>query len=349
MHLIRRHSKEYNFIGDAQTGVTMRWGRTLRDNPHMAPIPELIDISVSNHCTKGCIFCYRDSLPNNKFMSLKDYEFVLKSVYDNKWGNVFQVALGGGEPLEHPDIIEILKITRKYGVVPNFTTNALHASNRIASQIKPLVGAVAISYQNIDAITSSNASVFIEEGVKTNIHYLLNRKNIYQGIEILEGKYNELLDGFNSIVFLTYKPMGRGTGDLCLELNNSLSRFCALIQTQNCMINVGVDSCFMPSLMHFTNTNINFIEPCECAFFSAYIDEDLNVKPCSFANNDNATYSLRENPFKEIWNSLWDEYRSSQVNSCNRDCKNSTNCRGGCPYFSQINLCKTDVPAESLV
>lgn len=349
MALVRRHSEEYNFVADNETGITMRWGKSFSDDPDRAPFPELLDISISNHCTKGCSFCYRDSSPNNIFMSVEDYEFALRSLRNDRWGNVFQVALGGGEPLEHPDFIEFLKVSRKYNVVPNFTTNAIHITKEMASQVKPLVGTVAISFPNIKAIPSSKAHIFIQEGIKTNIHFLLDRKSIKQGIEILQGKHNELIQGFNSIIFLTFKPMGRGTEDLCLRLNDDLQRFCSLIDNHYCSLNIGFDSCFMPMIMHFTNTNIDFIESCECAFFSAYIDENLKVKPCSFANHARDTYSLKEKTFDEIWNNHWEIYRGVQVNTCKRMCKNSSHCRSGCPYYSQINICKTDKPAEALV
>jgi radical SAM protein with 4Fe4S-binding SPASM domain len=102
-------------------------------------------------------------------------------------------------------------------------------------------------------------------------------------------------------------------------------------------------------LMHFTNTTIDFIEPCECAFFSAFIDESLNIKPCSFANHNEYTYNLKEFKFLEIWDNYWNSFRDTQKNDCKRECKNTNNCRGGCPYYSQINLCKTVNPLESLV
>ena len=170
MNLIRRHSKEYNFVANLKNGKTFRWGKTLNDNPLKAPIPELVDISISNHCSKACSFCYRNSIADKSFMKIKDYEFILKSLNDEKWGNVFQVALGGGEPLEHPDFIDILKITKAYNIIPNFTTNGEKITKDIAVQIKHLIGAVAISFQNILSIPNSKANIFINEGIKTNIH-----------------------------------------------------------------------------------------------------------------------------------------------------------------------------------
>ena len=94
---IRRHNEHYNFIGDTESGMTFRWGKTFNDDPLIAPWPELADISISNYCTKHCDFCYRDSSDKGSFMSLEEYEYVLQSLNHPKWGKVFQVALGGGE------------------------------------------------------------------------------------------------------------------------------------------------------------------------------------------------------------------------------------------------------------
>lgn len=55
MKLLRK-SKKYNLLGDKKTGVTIRWGKTLSDDPILAPWPELVDISISNHCTKKLFF-----------------------------------------------------------------------------------------------------------------------------------------------------------------------------------------------------------------------------------------------------------------------------------------------------
>lgn len=338
--LFRKHSDNYNFVADPLTGFSMRWGKTVRENPQRAPIPELIDISISNHCTNQCSFCYRESRPDSSFMSLSDYEFILNSIYDIQWGNVFQVALGGGEPLEHPNFLDFLKLSRRYNIIPNFTTNGLHINRAIVQDIKCLVGTAAISFPDILCIPSSNANIFIAGGIKTNIHFILDRESIIQGIEILEGLHNLILKGFNSIIFLTFKPTGRGSDNLCLEWNENLIKFCGLIDNNRCGIKVGFDSCFMPMLMHLTNTDTTFIEPCECAFFSAYIDEILNVKPCSFDNSNEFTYNLRETKFSDIWNNFWETYRNRQINTCKRTCKNTLNCRGGCPYYPQINLCK---------
>lgn len=101
--MLRRDIGDYHFIADHATGMTFRWGKDLNENPLFAPVPELVDISISNHCTKGCSFCYRNSGNNEQFMSVRDYVRILHLLNHPNYGNVFQVAIGGGE-LSFPDL-----------------------------------------------------------------------------------------------------------------------------------------------------------------------------------------------------------------------------------------------------
>ena len=54
-------------------------------------------------------------------MSIRDYDQIMNQVKNLP---VNQVALGGGNPNQHPDFCEILRSTREeYGIVPSYTTN----------------------------------------------------------------------------------------------------------------------------------------------------------------------------------------------------------------------------------
>jgi len=337
---IRRHSTDYNFIGDTETGTTFRWGKNLKDNPLFAPHPELADISISNHCSKGCNFCYRDSVVNNIFMTVEDYSFVLNAMQHSKWGNVFQVAIGGGEPLEHPNFIEIINITRSLNIIPNFTTNGELLKDNIVEKIATKVGAIAISCQDINQLDFEKILLLSKYNVKTNIHFLLNSKTIVQAINILNGEYNNMLKGVNAVVFLTHKPAGRANESDMLYLNEDFMDFVNMIDKSQCCAKIGFDACFVPNLMKYTKTNPDFIDPCECAYFSVYIDENMNVKPCSFTNDKTESFNLKEYSFDEIWNVKFESIRQSRINNCISDCNFRDECRGGCPYYDKLNICK---------
>lgn len=335
---IRRHIGDYNFIADQDSGMTFRWGKSFEDNPSFAPVPELVDISISNHCSKGCDYCYRGSEPDGSFMSLDDYKFVLSSLNHPKHGNVFQVALGGGEPLEHPEILEIFNITKQFNIVPNFTTNGENITQTIVDNINGKVGAVAVSFNNLNDIDNSKIDLLIKGGIRTNIHYVIDRNNIKQAIQILRGDYNKKLEGVNAIIFLTFKPSGRGDSKHILRNDTSLLKFLELIDNNKASCNIGFDACFVPLLMRFTKTSIDFIDSCEVGYFSVYIDEKLRVAPCSFSNNKDS-YSLKEHDFYDIWLNKFNDFRGKVNNTCKQECIAKINCKGSCPYFPEITTC----------
>ncbi|MCP4398623.1 MAG: radical SAM protein [bacterium] len=345
---VRRHSQFYNFIGDTETGMTCRWGKMFEDDPPYAPWPELADISISNHCTNGCDFCYRDSQNNHSFMSVEEYAYLLRCLQHPTWGNVFQVALGGGEPLEHPDLLKIIDMTCGTGIIPNFTTNGRHLTSEMAASLVGKVGAVAVSVAHLDELPRTNLNILLETGLRTNIHFLLSRKSLTHAIDILQGNYNERLKGVNGLIFLTHKPAGRAISSDCLAWNDELEEFISLIDANRCAARIGFDACFVPLLLHLTHTNVWFIDPCECAYFSVYIDENLNVKPCSFSNDDTFSCNLREHSFSDIWENVFEAYRKPLTNTCQRTCDNNTLCRDACPYFEEINLCFSTTEKQAI-
>jgi radical SAM protein with 4Fe4S-binding SPASM domain len=338
--LIRRNSDSYNFIGDTETGVTMRWGASLDQDPVLAPWPELADISISNHCSKNCNFCYRDSNPDNSFISIADYESTLDSLTSPHWGSVFQVALGGGEPLEHPEFLEIIQRTWDRGIVANFTTNGLGVTKTLAAGLAEKVGAVAISVSNIEELHADRVKILTDAGIKTNLHFILDSNSIDQATELLEGRFNHLLDDVNAVIFLTFKPKGRGTESRCLKSGTSLDRFVARIDSNSCSAHIGFDACFVPILMRRTEVDVDYVDSCECAFFSVYIDEQMNVKPCSFATGNRDSFNLRQYSMEEIWTQRLSDYRKRLLDhSCGEDCEHSPSCHGKCAYFDSLAFC----------
>ena len=97
-----RYIGDYHFIADPDSGMTFRWGKTLDEDPIFSPVPELADISISNRCSKGCSFCYKDSTPEGKQMSIDEYRQVLDSLQSPEYGSVFQIAIGAVSPWNIP-------------------------------------------------------------------------------------------------------------------------------------------------------------------------------------------------------------------------------------------------------
>ena len=338
--MLSREIGDYHFVADAKTGMTLRWGKTLDENPKFAPVPELADISISNHCSKRCSFCYRNSGPNEQFMKLEDYIRVLESMKHPKYGNVFQIAIGGGEPLEHPDFLRFIFETCKRGIIPNFTTNGLLLNPEICKKIKGNVGAVALSITSINDILTEKVFMLRNESIRVNIHYVLSEENVDEATSIVLGKQTEKLAGINAIIFLTYKPAGRGLDQYVIKAGEKLNRFIMAINEKNsCFPRIGFDACFVPMLIRYTSVQPEMVDCCEGGYFSVYIDNEMNVSPCSFSGGRDS-YNLKEYDFYDIWLNKFETFRQEHANHCKATtCRAYKLCRGCCPYYPQITTC----------
>lgn len=302
--------------------------------------PELLDISITNWCDKGCEICYRNSNKNGTHISLEDYALIMKQAFKN---NVLQVALGGGNPNQHPQFIEILRLTRdKYNIVPSYTTNGRGLTDKILEATKNYCGAVAVSaYEPFDETIKAVERLSSYE-IKVNLHYVLDSHSIIRAIEWLENGH-KLLDKCNAIIFLNYKPVGDGKNNSKLLRDSSLIRkFFNLVDQKKHHIKVGFDSCMVSGIVQYmNNVNLTSLEPCDAGRFSAYISEDLKMYPCSFMMEYYEGEDLRKKSFMDIWNNSYsfnktrDSLNGNRCNGCNQQ----KNCLNGCPFLREIDLC----------
>lgn len=249
-------------------------------------------------------------------------------------------ALGGaGDPDTHEHFEEILKLSREYGIVPNFTTSGITMTEEKAKLCKEYCGAVAVSYHG-EPYTQKAIEMLIDAGVKTNIHYVLGKNSIDHAIKTLkDGGFGE---NINAVVFLLYKPIGLGRIENILTVDNpKVKEFFNVIDNGNFNHKIGFDSCTCAGIVNYTKQiNMDSIDYCEGGRYSMYIDAQMNAMPCSFGNqNPKYFVSLNDHTIEEAWNSsVFEEFRDSFRNSC-KGCKNRSMCGGGCPICRDIVLC----------
>ncbi len=336
--------EKYKVIFNQKTGFFARVED--KGNPevfHSNSGPELLDISITNWCNKGCLFCYRNSNENGRHMLLENYEKIMQEASKN---NVYQVALGGGNPNQHPQFIEILRLTReKYNIVPSYTSNGRGLTPKVLNATKKYCGAVAISAYEPFNETKIAIRKLSNYDIKVNLHYILDSESIVRAINWLENGY-DLLDSCNAIIFLNYKPIGINSNDKLL-LNNTplplLKKFFNLIDNKKYPFKVGFDSCMVSGIVQYMkNVNLNSLEPCDAGRFSAYISEDLKMYPCSFMMEYYEGENLGKKSFMEIWEkgSSFVETRSNLGGERCNGCTQKINCLNGCPFLRKIDLCQ---------
>ena len=203
--IIREYPEQhYKTLFNQRTGFFMR----LEDDGYPEPFwaeegPELLDISITNYCERGCKFCYRKANPKGHHMSLESLKHVITQA---KNAGVLQIALGGGNPNQHPHFNDILRMIREAGIVPSYTTNGDGLSEDILVATKTYCGAMAVSlyepYNEYDDILERIHSM----GIKCNVHIILKTDTIDMLTDWFT-KPPHFFKWVNAIVILCYKPI----------------------------------------------------------------------------------------------------------------------------------------------
>lgn len=345
--------KEKNFISlfDSGTGRYVRTGiinngKDTGIDPFMASFPELLDVGIMGHCKYGqsglCIKagieCYQDGLHQRKpNMYLDDFENIAAQCRQQ----TYQFALGGcGDPDQHEHFQEILEICAQEGIVPNFTTSGFGLTEELACLCGKYCGAVAVSWYRSE-YTQRAIDFLIKAGVKTNIHYVLNRSTVHEAVERLASR--GFPNGVNAIVFLLHKPVGLGKRENIITADHmDFQRLLRMAASGETAYKTGFDSCTVPALINIqSNIAEDSLDTCEGARWSAYISPDMKMMPCSFDNQEMRwAVDLRKYTIKEAWNSTqFENFRDYFRTAC-PDCENRLSCMGGCPIRPEIVVCK---------
>ena len=100
--------------------------RYTKDGESPAPeYPESMDLKITNCCDLGCPMCAEQSSPDGSHAPL-DIPLI-KSIHPHT-----ELAIGGGNPLSHPQLSAFLHYMDFRNVICNLTVNAVHFMDNIA-------------------------------------------------------------------------------------------------------------------------------------------------------------------------------------------------------------------------
>lgn len=86
----------------------------------VAEYPECMDVKITNRCDRGCRMCHEDSTPDGCHGNILTAKF---------WDTLkpyTEIAIGGGNTLEHPDLVNFLIKLKKLNLIANMTVNQIH-------------------------------------------------------------------------------------------------------------------------------------------------------------------------------------------------------------------------------
>lgn len=193
---------------DAETGMKFRWSEGAYDK---ATRPELVDVKITDRCAHGCAFCYQGSTPEGQDAPLHRVKAVIDALAET---GVFEVAIGGGEPTEHPNFAEILLYAAAKGVTPNFTTfsDKWASDEAIVEAVKHVsrrrggigIGVSVLSEKDIAKLKGVRAAV----GDRAQV---IGQTVVgVAPVAVTSRLVRAIAESGNSVLLLGYKSTGRG-------------------------------------------------------------------------------------------------------------------------------------------
>lgn len=219
--------EESNYKGIYLNGKTLRLALDPSKPITELKYPEFWDVKITNKCSGNCPYCYQDSKQLDKhYKNILAKTNIFFQVMDTNQ-RPFQVALGGGNPNEHPDFISLLKAYDKLGITPNYTTNGIGLTKEILEATEKYCGGIAIScHPHLKTIWKKAISLVKKYNIIINLHLIISDKeSIRDFIEI----FKEFKDDVEYFVLLPYETQGRASKkeikynylDTTLEMLNS--------------------------------------------------------------------------------------------------------------------------------
>lgn len=284
--------------------IQKHYDRRSMGHTGFSPVPETVDVSITDKCHFGCTYCYMDSRSEREHAPKELVETILQG-FDQP---PYQIAIGGGEPTLHPELPYILKTARELGTVPNYTTAGDKLSERVVKATNEYCGGVAMTYhafKGLDWFVEHYRKLRSKLTVQVNVH-LIADKDVAKNLEALVNRREEL--GPINLVLLAYYPdVGRASLDSLLtkkvymrDLPN------AIWAAQGAQFHIAFSEGLLPYFLSRPELLVNttFAVPSE-GRFSCYFDPRGRISSSSFDPPGDRGPTAYETTSQKLWNNLF--------------------------------------------
>lgn len=332
-------SETYHCFFLKETGLNLRWGKTLEDDPTYCALgPEIADIEiVTGSCPKvnseNCRWCYKNNTSAaGKVMTLDQFKKVISAFPKN----LTQVALGITGVKSNPYLKDILVYLRENGIIGNLTLTGADLDDEMTNVLCQYCGACAVScydrakdlcYNTIKKLHDTSREKF-QKNMSVNMHIVIADFSMNHVMDVLNDIKEGRVSGLKSIVMLHAKPVGRAKNMDCTLSKENLKKVVSFCLDNN--ISFGFDSCngvnVQDILVEMGRSELcSSIEPCESSRMSIYCSVDGKITPCSFVEHvyeNDAINLLGESAIhlEDIWmtNPMLNSFRHCM--RCSKSC-----------------------------
>jgi len=181
--------------------------RETEDDVFISSFPESIDLKITNKCNMGCLYCHEDSNIDGK------HGDVLNTKFLDTLKPYTELALGGGNILEHPDLPELLRNLKFRNILANITLNQKHfMENR--KLVEFLVKHNLIRGLGVSLVSPTNEFITAIKQYPNAVIHVIN------GVVTLE-ELKKLYDNNLKVLILGYKEFRRGKNFYSKEVEDN--------------------------------------------------------------------------------------------------------------------------------
>ena len=188
--------------------IILQNGTKIRYNEEDVFIPdhfESVDIKITNQCPHNCLYCHEASHPTGEHADLNKYMSFMETIHPYT-----ELAIGGGNPLLHPQLDSFLQYCKDKKFIPSMTVNwkdFIEEHERILKFTQDgLLYGIGVSMPTPDTVVDKQLLYsYIQDTPNTVCHLILG---IHDLVSILE--ISHMIDS-PRVLFLGYKSFRRGS------------------------------------------------------------------------------------------------------------------------------------------
>ncbi len=163
------------------------------DDEFSAEFPDSIDLKITDFCDLGCPMCHERSCLDGRAGDIS--AAFLETLHPGT-----ELAIGGGDPLSHPDLLPFLLKMRERGIICNLTVNGVHLKRK-RELVETLIERRLIYGLGVSVTVADEETICFAERYENTVLHLIC--GVFTDYEKLFGRGLKIL-------MLGYKRFGRG-------------------------------------------------------------------------------------------------------------------------------------------
>jgi len=280
---------------------------------HALSAPETVHWAITYRCNEHCPDCYVGRYSKNFPTELSSFNAKRVIIRLADWG-VLQVAIGGGEPLLRPDIVELTHYTKMMGLMVHLTTGMQVISPELMNALSVNLSSIQFGLRIKDCQQKLSGelqriSILIKNAMRSKLYTGVNvilSKSIIQNLESIV--LSLLHIGVERIIFLRYKPPAdelrweaeNPPGDLLLSVPGRLKKMEHNLKGIDIRLDCAL-SFLQPRLPYYVARSFG-LQGCTAANRVVAMTPDGFLFPCSqLIDSRWKSGNIFENDLKHAW------------------------------------------------